>query len=276
MRNLFTFLWRHSIFFLFIFLEVISILFIVKYNGYQKAVAFGQFDEISGTLQSGYNNLWEYFNLRKINHDLAEENARYRKMLPSAFLMTDSLVHYKNDTLYRQQYQYMSAQVISNATNTSANYIQIDKGRLQGIGKDMAVISPKGIVGTVVNVSNNFAWVMSILNKESRISAYIKKNSQIGTVAWDGGSYLYASLKDIPTHVSVIKGDTVYTSGYSHIFPKGEMVGVISDVSTKPGEHFYTIQIRLAADFNSLGHVYVVKNLFRQEQIKLQEEPKNE
>ena len=276
MRNLFTFLWRHSIFFLFIFLEAISILFIVKYNGYQKAVAFGQFDEISGTLQSGYNNLWEYFNLRKINHDLAEENARYRKMLPSAFLITDSLVHYKKDTLYRQQYQYVSAQVISNATNTSANYIQLDKGRLQGIGKDMAVISPKGIVGTVVNVSNNFAWVMSILNKESRISAYIKKNSQIGTVAWDGGSYLYASLKDIPTHVSVIKGDTVYTSGYSHIFPKGEMVGVISDVSTKPGEHFYTIQIRLAADFNSLGHVYVVKNLLREEQIKLQEEPKNE
>lgn len=276
MRNLFTFLWRHSMFFLFIILEVFSILLIVKYNGYQKAVAFGQFDELSGTFHRDYNNLWEYFNLKKINHDLAEENARYRKMLPSAFLITDSLVHYKNDTLYRQHYQYASAQVVSNSTNTAANYIQLDKGHLQGIEKDMAVISPKGIVGTVVSVSNNFAWVMSVLNKESRISAYIKKNSQIGTIAWEGGSYLYASLKDIPTHVLVKKGDTVYTSGYSHVFPKGEMVGTISDVSIKPGEHFYSIQLRLAVDFNSLGHVYVVKNLFREEQIKLQEANKNE
>jgi rod shape-determining protein MreC len=263
-------------FFLFIFLEAISILFVVKYNGYQKSVAFEQFDELSGNFQRSYNSLWEYFNLRKINHDLAEENARYRKMLPSAFLITDSLVHYKNDTLYRQQYQYVSAQVISNSTNTAANFIQLDKGRLQGIGKDMAVINPKGIVGTVVNVSDNFAWVMSVLNKESRISARIKKNSQIGTIAWEGGSYLYASLKDIPTHVSVIKGDTVYTSGFSHLFPKGEMVGTISQVEIKPGDHFYTIQIRLAADFNSLGHVYVVKNLLREEQMKLQETTKNE
>jgi len=276
MRNLFTFLWRHSMFFLFIILEVFSVLLIVKYNGYQKAVAFGQFDELSGSLHRDYNTLWEYFSLKKINHDLAEENARYRKMLPSAFLITDSLVHYKNDTLYRQHYQYMSAQVISNATNTAANYIQLDKGRLQGLNKDMAVISPKGIVGTVVNVSNNFAWVMSILNKESRISVRIKKNAQIGTLAWEGGSYLYASLKDIPTHVSVIKGDTVFTSGYSHVFPKGEMVGTISEVSIKPGEHFYTIQLRLAVDFNSLGHVYVVKNLLREEQMKLQEANKNE
>ncbi len=276
MRNLFTFLWRHSMFFLFIVLEAISILLVVKYNGYQKSVAFGQFDELSGSVHSAYNNLWEYFNLKKVNSNLAEENAKYRKMLPSAFLITDSVVHYKNDTLYRQQYQFVSAQVISNTTNTAANYIQLDKGRLQGIGKDMAVIGPKGIVGTVVNVSDNFAWVMSILNKESRISVRIKKNAQIGTVIWEGGSYLYASLRDIPTHVSVVKGDTVSTSGYSHIFPRGEMVGTINQVSIKSGENFYSIQIKLATDFNSLGHVYVVKNLLREEQMKLQETTKNE
>jgi len=185
-------------------------------------------------------------------------------------------VLFKKDTLYRQQYQILSAHVISNTTNISANYLQLDKGKLQGVDKDMAVISPSGVVGIVVNASQNFSWVMSLINKETRISARVKKNGQIGTIAWEGGSYLNAALKDIPTHVRIARGDTIVTSGYSHIFPQGEIIGIIKDVEIKPGEHFYNISVRLGVDFNSLALVYVIKNLLREEQIKLEEAAKNE
>jgi rod shape-determining protein MreC len=276
MRNLINFFWRHSNFLLFIVLEAFSILLVVNNNGYQKSVAFGWAIEQTGKTQTIYNSLWEYFNLKKVNKELARENARYRSMAPSAFLITDTLVHFKKDTLYRQQYQMLSAQVISNTTNTATNYLQLDKGKLQGVDKDMAVVSPSGVVGIVVNASQNFSWVMSLLNKETRISARLKKNGQIGTIAWEGGSYLSATMKDIPTHVRITKGDTVVTSGYSHIFPQGELIGVVNYAEIKPGEHFYSINIKLAVDFNSLGHVYVIKNMLREEQLKLEEPPKNE
>jgi rod shape-determining protein MreC len=276
MRNLFNFFWRHSIILLFILLETFSIILVINNNEYQKSVTFAWTNEQTGKIHSSYNSLWEYFNLKKINKELAAENARYRSMSPSAFLKTDTVVLFKKDTLYRQQYQILSAHVISNTTNISANYLQLDKGKLQGVDKDMAVISPSGVVGIVVNASQNFSWVMSLLNKETRISARVKKNGQIGTIAWEGGSYLNAALKDIPTHVRIARGDTIVTSGYSHIFPQGEIIGIIKDVEIKPGEHFYNISVRLGVDFNSLAHVYVIKNLLREEQIKLEEPAKNE
>lgn len=271
MRNLFNFFWRHSIFILFISLEALSLLLVVNNNGYQKSVAYAWVSEKTGELQSDYNSLWEYLYLKQTNKDLAAENARYRSMLPSSFLITDTLVHHKNDTVYRQQYEMLSARVISNSTNSSTNYMQLNKGKLEGINKDMAVIGPTGVVGIVVSVSNNFSWVMSLINKETRISARIKKNGQIGTITWEGGSYRYISLKDIPTHVRIARGDTIVTSGYSHEFPQGEMIGVINDFEIKAGEHFYTINVRLAVDFNSLDHVYVIRNLLKEEQNKLEE-----
>jgi len=271
MRNLIHFFWRHSNFILFLALEFFAIFLVVNNNGYQKSVAFAWASEKTGKIQSARNSFWDYLNLKQINKELAAENARYRSMLPSAFLITDTLVHSKNDTLYRQQYQMLSAEVISNSTNSPTNFLQLNKGRLQGIDKDMAVISPTGVVGIVVNVSQNFSWVMSLLNKETRISARIKKNGQIGTIAWEGGSYQFAALKDIPTHVRVSRGDTVVTSGYSHVFPQGEIIGVINDFNIKSGEHFYTINIRLGVDFNNLAHVYVIRNLLRGEQKKLEE-----
>ena len=276
MRNLFNFFWRHSIFILFILLEAFSIILVVNHNGYQKSVTYAWVSEKTGKFQRIYNSFWEYLDLKQINKELAAENALYRSKSPSAFLITDTLVHFKKDTLYRQQYQMLSAQVISNTTNTSTNFIQLNKGTFQGVNKDMAVVGPTGVVGIVVNSSQNFSWVMSLLNKETRISARIKKNGQIGTISWEGGSYRYTSLKDIPTHVKVSKGDTVVTSGYSHIFPQGELIGVINDFKVKSGEYFYTINVRLAVDFNSLAHVYVIKNLLRDEQIKLEESVKNE
>jgi len=276
MRNLFNFFWRHSIFLLFILLETLSLILVVNNNSYQKSVAFALVSEKTGEIQSSYNSLWEYLYLKQTNKALAAENARYRSMLPSAFLITDTLVHFKKDSIYRQQYQILSAQVISNSTNTASNYMQLNKGKLEGVGKDMAVVGPAGIVGIVVNASQNFSWVMSLLNKETRISARIKKNNQIGTVSWEGGSYALTSMKDIPTHVRIARGDTIVSSGYSHIFPKGEIIGVINDFEIKSGDHFYTINVKLAVDFNSLDHVYVIKNLLREEQVKLGETTKNE
>jgi rod shape-determining protein MreC len=148
----------------------------------------------------------------------------------------------------------------------------LNKGKRHGITPDMAVINADGIVGTVVSVSNNFSWVMSVLNKHSKISARINRLNQMGTVIWQGNNPSTGLLTDIPAHVKIKAGDTITTSGYSYIFPEGIMVGRVEAIDVQGGEHFYDIKFRFAPDFNSLTHVYVIKSLFREEQLELSKE----
>jgi rod shape-determining protein MreC len=147
----------------------------------------------------------------------------------------------------------------------------LNKGAAEGISRDMAVISPKGVVGIVRDVSANFCSVISVLHKDSKISAKIKKNNYVGTLVWKGMDYRTAHLQDIPTHVKLSLGDTVITSGYSHIFPEGVMIGTIKNFNILEGENFYTIKLTFSEDYNSLDHVYIINNLMKNEQEELEE-----
>lgn len=226
-------------------------------------------DSFTGKVYDTYSSITGYFNLKKENDRLAAENAMLWQSLKQGQLTTDTISTQLVDTLNRQTYTYQVAKVISNSTNNRNNYIMLNKGSRHGIKPDMAVINPQGIVGTVVNVSENFCWVMSLLNKHSKISARIKRLNQMGTITWQGNNPNIGSLTDIPVHVKVMKGDSIYTSGFSHIFPEGIMVGKVISVRDREGEHFHDIDFVWSADFNSLMYVYIVGNLYREEQVEL-------
>ena len=144
----------------------------------------------------------------------------------------------------------------------------LEKGSNNGIVKDMGVITPTGVAGIVVAVSPNFSSVMSLLHSATVVSAKLAKNSQLGSVIWEGKNYRQARLLNIPVHIQINKGDTVITSGFSHIFPEGIMIGTISDFQYDEGD-YYNITLNLSVDYNNLSYVYVVENLFRNEQEEL-------
>jgi len=270
MRHILAFIWKHNFFFLFLVLEVVSLVLIANKSFYQGSVLGNATDRFTGTVVSGWSGITSYFNLKQENERLAEENTRLHRMLTQEQITSDTATLSVADTTYNQQYTYTVAKVISNSTNRRDNYIMLNKGRRHGIERDMAVINSEGIVGTVVSVSSNFSWVMSALNKHSRISGRINRINQMGTVMWQGGNPASGTLHDIPAHVKIHEGDTISTSGYSLIFPEGIMVGTVEQIDVETGDHFYIIQFRFAADFNSLRYVYVIKNLIREEQTELQ------
>jgi rod shape-determining protein MreC len=136
----------------------------------------------------------------------------------------------------------------------------------------MAVISPFGIVGVVKDVSDNYASVISVLNQNLKISVMIKHSGYFGSLNWEGGNYRYALLTDLPSHITVYKGDTIITSGYSSMFPKGEFVGVVETVNDVKSSDLLSLRIRLGVDFKNISHVMVIKNLLQNEQIKLETE----
>ncbi|MCK4677820.1 MAG: rod shape-determining protein MreC [Bacteroidales bacterium] len=269
MRTLFTFLWKHYFFFLFLILEIISFIFIVNHSYYQRATIISSANGISGYVYNTANSITGYFGLKKANEGLAEENARLRSLESVVLLATDTLQHFRNDSTHKQLYQYISAKVISNSTSKRNNYLLLNKGLSQGVGNDMAVITPKGVVGIVKDVSLNFSSVLSVLHKQTRISAKLKKNNQLGTLIWQGTNYRIGTLKDIPTHIQLNLGDTVITSGFSHIFPEGIPIGSINEYYIEGGNNFYTIKLDFFVDINNLSYVMVVNNLMKKEQDSL-------
>ncbi len=108
---------------------------------------------------------------------------------------------------------------MNNSVSLQNNYITIHRGEKQGVKKDMGVISPNGIVGVVVNTSDNFSVVMTMLNRQSGVSAKLLNSGEIGKVQWDGESPERVTLINIPKSAKVTKGDSVITSGYSLSFP---------------------------------------------------------
>lgn len=276
MRNLFTYLWKYKIFFLFLLLEVLSLTLFIENSYYQKATFINSSNFISGFVYKTNNNIAEYFYLKSTNRTLAEENAHLHSLSLDNYLKINNTIYTKNDTTYKLQYQYVSAKVINSSTNKRNNYLTLNIGRNQGITKDMGVISSKGIVGIVKDVSDNFASVISVLHKDSKISAKVKKYGNLGSVLWNGYDYRRASLIDIPTHVPIYIGDTIITSGFSSVFPEGIVIGKIIDHRIESGNSFYTITIEFAEDFNTLSYVYVIKNFFKNEQTELEKKTQNE
>lgn len=135
----------------------------------------------------------------------------------------------------------------------------------------MAVISPDGIVGVVINTTANFATVMPVLHPDSRNSVKVKRTGVSGSLVWDGKDFRYAQVLEVPTTHQFVEGDTIVTSGLANDFPEGIPVGYVVSAVPLKGQGFYDVRIRLATDFSKLEHVYVIDNRFREEQQQLME-----
>ena len=272
MRNLLAFIWKYYFIFLFVLLEIIAFIIIVNSSYYQGSSILRSTGKVTGTIYTTYSNISDYLFLNKANRELAEENTALHNQSRQAYLITDTSTFITGDSIWDRQYIFIMAKVISNTTSKRNNYLLLNKGKKHGIDKDMAVINQSGIVGIINEVSNNFSSVISVLHGRTGISARIKPNNQVGSLTWDGGNYRRGLLKDIPAHTEIIIGDTVVTSGYSHIFPEGIMIGTIHDYEIEPGSKVTTIKINFSVDFNNIYYVEVIKNLYHEEQDILEKD----
>ena len=269
MDALLAFIKRYNFVFVFLLLEILAIIFITQNSNYQGSKIVRAGNAIAGRCYGTISAVGDYFGLRKENERLAAENAQLRAQLESSYISYNLREFTKDDTVYKQRYSYTEARVVKNSWNRPNNYIMINKGRKQGIKLDQAVISPQGIVGVVVNTTDNFATIMPVLHSNSRNSVKISRINTNGSLVWRGGDFRYATLIDIPTTHKLYPNDTIVTSGMANDFPEGVMVGVVEQTMTERGSGFYTIKVRLATEFTKLDHVYIIDNHFKAEQDSL-------
>jgi rod shape-determining protein MreC len=175
-----------------------------------------------------------------------------------------------------RQYQYLSAKVISNSVFLQQNYMVLHRGSNQGLEANMAVVGIDGVMGTIVHVSENMSLVMSLLNRQSKVIATLKKGSGLGEISWDGKDPRYLVLTKIPKTVVVKKGDTVVTSPYSDKFPPGLPIGIVQEVEQDQETNTYILLVKTAVNFYNVQHAYAVKNRLEEEMDELKKKMNKE
>lgn len=225
---------------------------------------------VMGGLWGMSQDVGDYFSLRQANDSLALENFRLR-------LRVAQIEKFVSDTLRRSDipattlgYKYIPATISKISNNTQHNYIIIDKGSDDGVLQGDGVITGKGAVGVIDAVSRNFSYARSFKNHGMSISARVGKTGISGPLVWDGVSSNGALLKEIPLHMEIAVGDTIYTSGFSSIFPPDIPLGTTGESRIVNGSTS-EIKVSLFEDFSALRYVTVVENLGRKEIKELED-----
>ncbi|MFK8059363.1 MAG: rod shape-determining protein MreC [Polaribacter sp.] len=265
MQQIIYFFQKFKYFLFFLFLAFIALALTFNNLNFHKSKFVNSANTITGGLYSSVSNVSEYLNLKNQNKILAEENNRLRNFLNKQQSFIKNIDSTVVDTInYNQKFTYTTAKIINNNYTKAFNFLTINKGKKQGLGKEMAVINSKGIIGIIDNSLTNFARVQSILNKNSRINARLKNNFYFGTLRWDGLNYNIVQLHDIPRQAPLKIGDTIETGGKSTIFPEGIPIGTISKIN-QGNTADNKVDVTLFNDMSNLGYVYVVKNLDKKE-----------
>jgi rod shape-determining protein MreC len=270
MDSLFKFLKRIHFLLIFLILEVISIVNLVKGDVRKNSVFHTSANYVVGSL---YNFAWKYvgyFNLREENKILTEKLSEIKAGSENSYIMDTAKFHDHRDISGILKYKYITASVIKNSVSRQNNFLTLDVGSDHGVKADMGVISASGVVGVVVATSKHFSLVISMLNKKISISAKLKKTNFYGSIIWPGEDYRYAIFTEIPNHVDIAAGDTVETSGYSAIFPPGLPVATIETFEKNSDDNFYTIKVKLLTDLKHISNVFVIENLMQEEQLELE------
>ena len=157
MDRLLNFVYQYRAFFTFLLLVLFCSWLIVENNQYQSTRYFNSSNRLAANIISYSQGVREYFSLRRINSDLAEENAKLRSEL-ERYAQYDSM--YVDTT---RRFDFVSAKVINNSTQMFKNYITVNKGTEHGVRPGMAVISTRGAIGKVKSVSEHYSVLISYL-----------------------------------------------------------------------------------------------------------------
>ena len=211
---------------------------------------------VSQNLYKVSHQISSYFQLKKINEKLLEENQALKELelkfkgiplYPSALQVTR-----------RFPFQVKTAHIIKNSFLNQQNFLIIDKGAEDGIKEEMAVITDRGIIGIVKSVSNHYASVISILNQDVKINVRLKNSSAFGSLSWKGTNPNDFQIDDVVINSSIVKEDTIITGGMSSFFPLGIPLGKISNYEANTKSGYYKINASLFEDPSQVYYVYEV------------------
>jgi rod shape-determining protein MreC len=199
-------------------------------------------------------------------HDARLENQRLqaelnRLQLRNRELESDAAEAQRLQLLlnFRQEHveaPMLAAQVIGASADGNSHILFINRGERDRIRRNMAVITPDGIVGKVVEVYPGTAQVLLINDRDSGVGALLADTRTHGVVKGTGDPD--PRMDYVVNDEKVHAGETLLTSGEDRIFPKGLLIGVVS--TEAPGNPFQTIRVKTAARLDRLEDVLILES----------------
>ena len=270
MRNLIAFFKRFRIFLYFALLQGIALSTYFTYLSFPRSQYLTTASAVSGQLLTYRNDVTKHFQLPYNNRKLQYENIQLRHRLPESFIKVQGALFKIDDTLQRQQYEYIPAVVINSTVNKRNNYFTLSSGKSSEIYRGMGVFSNKGIVGIIHNVSDHYAVVKSVLTEDINIDVMVEKNGVYGLLKWNGKNPKIGTISSISNDLTLKKWSKIVTRGGSGIFPRGLPVGKIKSLKTVEGKPLWDVEIYYSEDYRKIQNVYVIKNLMLKEQKELE------
>lgn len=229
-----------------------------------ESVTFGVFSEVQRGTSNGlsvFQRVWNgYVGLRgayRENEQLKSQLSQTMVELQQQRALADKARGLQQllELRDRSNLQTTAAEIIAAGSNPEFRTVSIDKGRSNGVQRDMAVIAPAGIVGRVVTPSGRNAKVQLLIDRNAAAGALIERSRAQGVVVGTGESWL--RLDYVSDIAEVVVGDAVVTSGIDGIYPKGFAIGKVTAVE-KSGGAYRSIVVQPAVDFSTLEEVLVV------------------
>lgn len=247
----------------FILLEIAAV-HLVRKNGELQDKWFAKSGHAVRGFLWGTTEKWsDYFSLRRANDSLAARNVELAEKLAYFNYLSDSskmvAAGIADYGWNNKRYSFIPAKVVKISNNTQHNHLIVDKGSDDGVEVGDGIVTTKGVAGIVESVSSHYSYAISLKNHNVNVSARLGKNGPVGSIRWDGKTGDNAVLSEIPQHISLNEADTVYTSGFSFIFPENIPLGITGKATVRDGAT-YDIKVKLFEDFSRLRYVAVVKD----------------
>lgn len=274
MQNLIAFFTKNFHWLLFLFLELVCVVLLFRYNSYQGSVWVSSANAVIGKVYEWKSDVEQFFSLEERARRLTDENIALQRQLNQ---VREELLDLKGDTAVFDSVaqevisdlHLLPAKVVSNSLRRPDNLLTVDRGRTDGVMPDMGVVSGTGLVGVVYMAGEHYSVVMPLLNVHSRVSCAIRNHGYFGYMSWDGSSATDAFMEDVPRHAQFKTGEWVETSGYSDIFPPGITIGQITAIGNSADGLSYRLRVKLNTNFSTLREVSIITDNTFPERLQL-------
>lgn len=226
---------------------------------------------VLAAMWGGGESLRNHFSLERQNRDLFVENTRLGVRVREYERQKLARTHGSISDTVSGHFRYLPATIVKASRNSTHNYIILDKGRADGVAAGSGIITNKGAIGIVTAVDDRFCYGLTLMNPHMTVSARLGHTGMVAPVSWNGTRSDRMRMRDIPLHCAVTPGDTVWTSGFSSIFPPGIPIGVTGKVRVVDGS-VNEVDVHLFQDFGSMRFVTIVENMDRTAIERLEKE----
>jgi rod shape-determining protein MreC len=222
------------------------------------------------TIIGGWKNAtwaWQHYialgHVQTENERLQQENERLQHQLQA-----QSEIVFENERLrqmlgFQREHndlQWIYAEVIAIAPSPAFHSIRLNRGSLDGVVLGNAILSPQGVVGRVVGLTEHTAEVMLLVDNNSSLDVLIQRSRTRARIRGQGTREQFSlEIEYLPRTADVVPGDVLVSGGLSKTFPKGLIVGYVTH-TTKPNFGLYQQgKARPAVHFTQLESVWILK-----------------